>query len=243
MRDIYNAKIEKQIIDRICNDDIFMGVHMSTLLTDHIPKLIISFNTIEHSVELLIKQHEDTKESRKQFHFQTAKIIYIIKFILQLEDEGLITTGYFKHGRVREGLWITQETNEEYNKDKSNYAHWSFPDLRIQKFIFQYVDLTIIPTSNLLGFKNRGYRTKEDKRHDDTVIISYVGIALALIIGLLGFYQNPSEIKFSSEQVDVIINELNRNHFCDSISSKQKDDTMIKEIQQPQATDSLFKNK
>lgn len=239
MRDIYNTEIERKIIDRICNDEIFMGVHMSTLLTDHIPNLILSLNTDEQSIQLIIKQNEDIRESQKQFHFQTAKIIYIIKFILQLEEEGLIITGYFAHGRVVEGKFCTQGTNDEYSINKSKYDNWNFPDPRMQKFIFEYVDQTIMPTSNLLAFKKRGYRTKEDKRHDENIKVAKWGIILALIFGVLGFYQNLISDGPSGEQVDTIINELNENHCCDSLPSRQQVDTIIKKIQQSQYTDSL----
>lgn len=226
MRNIYISDIESKIIDRICEGH----THMSTLLIDHIPDLILDINTDNYTIQLILKKTTDQNELVAKATSQTERIIYILKFVIQLEQEGLVTAGYFAHGRVVESKWVTQKNYDEYNKNKNDYTHWNFTDHRMEEFIFTYADQTILPIPKLLAFKKRGYKTKEDKRHRETVRISIVGIIIALLFGVWSIYLTISTDSPTTQQIDIIIKELQQDQYPDSLQIRQQIDTLIKEI-------------
>ena len=201
MRDIYISSIEQKIIDRICDD----GTNIATLLTDHIPELLLNIHTEKNVINLLFKKDIKDEGLTKKAIFQTERIIYIIKFVLQLEREGLLTIGYFAHGRVVETTWAKSENYEKYKKNKDDYSKWEFTDHNIREFIFKYADQSILPTPELLAFKNRKYRTKEEKRHNEAIMYAKIGVGVALLIGVLNLCMNISTDSPTKQQIDTII--------------------------------------
>ena len=184
------ADLEKKIIDRICEGH----THIGTLLCDHIPDLLLKIvkdrvNDV-YTVDLLFKSSTPTSQVEEKAIFQTEKIIYIVKFLLYLEKEGYALTGYFSHGRAVNPLMGLPKTIAEYNVNTNNYMNWSFTDERMLDFIFKYTDIIIFPTHQLKAFQQNKYRTQEDIKHKQIMIVTVVAIIVALLIGIASIIQN-----------------------------------------------------
>lgn len=215
------SDLEKQIIDRICEGQ----THISTIFTDHIPDLLLKINKDNDTAELLILKNTDQKKSIEIAIKQTEKIIYIIKFLMYLEHEGYILSGYFSHGRVVDPIMGLKSVKEKYDEDTNNYLNWPFTDIRIQKIIYAYCDLTILPIHQLIEFKKQGYRTQEDIRHNDMLVVSGIALFISLALGIYGVYQNINANNPTKKQVDSLINKLEMKN--SNLPTKQQLDTLI----------------
>jgi hypothetical protein len=220
------SELEKQIINRICDGQ----THISTLLTDHIQNLILEVDRDTEKVTLILHNSKDQKDLLSDATSQTEMIIYIIKFLLYLENEGYIMTGNFAHGRTVLGKYVTIENFDKYNQNQNDYTNWHFTDNKIEQYIFMYTDLTIFPSYLLKAFKKRNYKTKEDKRYIHILWISCIAIVTSWILGLWSIYQNTINDSPTRQQIEMIIQTLPTLQAPPNIPAIQQVDSLIKEI-------------
>lgn len=182
------SNLEKKIINRICEGH----THISILLTDHIPDILLSIDKDNEKVELHLDKvtNENQEKLLENLSSQTEKIIYIIKFLLYLENEGYALTGYFSHGRYSKPKIGLPHLREKFDRDRESFFHLDFTDERMNKFIFTYSDLEIFPIHQLTEFKQNNYRTKEDIRHNQIITVTVIAIIISLLLGLTSLIQN-----------------------------------------------------
>jgi hypothetical protein len=180
------SNLERKIIDRICEGH----THISTILTDHIPNLILEVDTDQERISLLVPQSRNQEEITRLATEQTEQIIYIISFLKYLVHEGYAISGFFSHGRVAHGMMGREAVLANYRANTASYVTWHFTDPRMVQYIFSFSDLTIMPIHQLVTFRRNGYRSPEDIRHSQIMKISFGAIFTALLIGAIGICQN-----------------------------------------------------
>lgn len=149
------------------------------------------------------------------FILQT-KVLQILDFIIKLHNEGII-------------LFTDVNTSKSKPKYKGA-AHEDcgtmfFPihNSRINEFISEIYYSHIVPTTSLIGFKKRGYKTAEQDRFEDAQCTSNIGIIVALVIAAVSplLMTHCSISTINSEQFDSLIKEIqvsNSEHCCDTLS-------------------------
>jgi hypothetical protein len=223
MREI--SDLEKHILDQICKE----RTHISKLLVDHIPNLIMKIDRDNEKVSLKILERPNQRKSVIDTAVeQTEMIIYIIEFLLYLDERGYIMTGKFAHGTTIQGHFVTEENFRIYNQNQSDYTNWDFTDKEIEKYIFNYCDLTIFPSYVLKIFKKSGYRTKEDKRHHQTLFVSYFAILVSLLLGFWSIYQITLGDQPTKKQMDQLIVSVKNIKIPDNLPTSTQIDTLIK---------------
>lgn len=221
------SDLERKIIDRICSG----YTHISTLLLDSIPDLILDIDLNAEEPVTLVLPEEDSDLVTTATN-QTEKIIYIIKFLLYLEVEGYALTGYFAPGRTITGKFTTLESLSKLNSSPNSYTHWKFTDKEIQNLILKYANKDIMPTYQLRAFKDRGYRTQEEKRHIQILWISCIAIITSLLLGLFSVYQNYSSKQNTAtrQQVESIENYLRSFKLPQDLPTGKQVDSLIQEV-------------
>jgi hypothetical protein len=215
MREI--SIIEKRIIDEICTGK----THISKLFINHIPDLILDINRDNGKITLIIKpmMYSDVTDIATR---QTEMIIYVIKFLLYLEDEGYIMTGNFAHGITVQGKIVAEKQFNTYQQNQSKYTNWEFTDKRIEEYIFKYCDLTIFPSYLLRIFKKHGYKTKIDKRHNQILFVSCTAILVSLFLGLWSIYQTRNDNHPTKAQIDKLIQTVQKVKLPQNLPSHSK---------------------
>ena len=183
------GSLERKIIDEICRSE---QTSIAALLCNNIPGLNLRIDNTdntpfsnEHPVKVELVLPDDDKLRETSFE-QTKGVLYILYYLKYLEGEGYAISGYFAHGRVAYGNMSNIPNFEaEVDSGKTRYTHYSFPDDQIRQFIFEYADRLIIPTHQLNAFKANGYRTTEDVKHREMMLVTWVAIFVAVVLGVL----------------------------------------------------------
>lgn len=214
--------IDKKIVDEIC----FRKTHISKLFINHIPDLILDIDRQNQKLILIIKptQFSSIIDTATR---QTELIIYIINFLKYLEDNGYIMVGNFAHGRTIQGKMVSEEKFNKYQQNPNNYTNWEFTDKEIEKHIFDYCDLTIFPSYTLRIFKKYGYKTRSDRRHNQTVWISGIAIFISILLGFWSIYQTKIDDHPTREQLDSLIHSVQKIRISLNQFNSQQTDTLF----------------
>lgn len=184
--------LEQKIINTICLSE---PTSIAQLLCNNIPNLNLKIDNTENvplgneypvKVELILPNSADLREIEFE---QTKQILYILNFLIYLEEEGYILSGYFAHGRIAKGYFSSMPNFETYlNSGEAAYTHFQFPDARFRQLIFEYADRLIVPTHHLVSFKKRGFKTQEAKQHSEMLWVTWVAVGVSLILGILALF-------------------------------------------------------
>lgn len=194
---------------RIFNQISLGHGHIADILVEQIPDLVIEVDGRVNGTEinLLFPMGIDDKEMNAQALEQIEKIIYIINFIKYLEGEGFVITAQFSHARTGYGLIGKPERTKQFS-EKNSKVQWMFPDKDVKNLITTYADRSILPTSKLRAFVNHGYRTKNDRRHRQIVVISWFAIVISLLLGIYAVFQDFRRDSPTSKQMDSVLTTI-----------------------------------
>jgi len=215
------SKLEKEIINRICEG----YSHIGTLLTDHIENLVIEIDREKNHAFLIFHKKRLKKSVNEMASLQFKNIVYIIKFLEYLEYEGYVVSGFFSHSRTLQGKIGIQENIEFFEEEISETIKCDFTDERIKQVFFDYYNKTIFPTHQLIHFQKRKFKTGEDIRHRQIVLISGIAIFISFLLGLWGIFKPVNNSQLSKQQIEQIISEIPKD-----TPTKQQIDTLISEI-------------
>ena len=109
------------------------------------------------------------------------EVIQGLNFIIKLYEAGLIV---FK--------WHLAEDEELTGRevDTKPYRYMAIHDPQVEEFIYSHHYAAVIPTPELMDFKKRGYIDEESKRHKQSMRATWVGIGVAIFVGLCSIALN-----------------------------------------------------
>jgi len=208
------SDIEKEIIQTICEGHKVMA-NLVCLYLDN-ETVQISHANGHNSLTLYIdnKKYSDNAISERAFEI-TEKIVIIINLLKYLEENSLITYFIPSHGRAVVGNFTkTTELYTYYQEHKTEFTGWWYTDEQTQKYLLDHTDYIIHPTEDLKTHLKNKYKTKDEKRHTQTLWATWIAIAASLALGIYGVYQNNTnktqEIKIDEKQKTEIINALSK---------------------------------
>lgn len=147
-----------------------------------------------------------------------TKVIQIIDFLIRLKDEGVIMFTQINFGKP-----VDKPTYKSFDPENKGSMFMTIQSTKINEFIDEFYFSNIVPTTGLIGFKDRGYKTVEQVRHEDTQCVSVMGIIAAVLIAIF----SPILMTYCSTST---INEDQFNSLINVIQEKNrvtKDDTII----------------
>lgn len=211
-------QFEKNIIDKIVNNQR-LGRNIINILDDYLEKTRIDINITTRAVDLKFEiqgiqptQTETNWIINEKLPELQVQIIQILNLINYLEKNGFITT--FKTSNV-------PQTQHQFGKGAVNLGSigYSFPDLKTNDLLIEYVDKEIMPSPDLAEFVTNKYQTKDDLRYKNQKSATWIGIVISIIVGLfsIGFgiysiYQSNSENEIVTKQeFDSMLNRHNSN--------------------------------
>ncbi len=74
-------------------------------------------------------------------------------------------------------------------------------------YIYSNMFGLIFPSEELIDFVKHDFKTKEDRKHNQNLVVGWFGIGLALILGILGIW-NPF---LTEENTTQVLNKINNN--------------------------------
>lgn len=109
-----------------------------------------------------------------------TKVLQVIEFLIRLKEEGVIMFTQIDFGKP-----VDKPTYKSSSLENTGTMFMTIQSARINKFIDEIYFSNIVPTIGLIGFKNRGYKTIEQDRFEDTQCVSCMGIIAAILIAIL----------------------------------------------------------
>lgn len=207
------SAIEKQIVETILVDHQQMA-NLVCLFLDN-ESIQISHANGSNPLTLFIDKakYKTDKEITYRAYAITEKIVILINLLEYLESHALITYFIPSHGRTFVGNFTkSQELYNHFQARKAEFTGWWFTDKKTEKYLLDHTDFIIHPTEDLKTHVKNKYQTQEEKRHNQTQIATWFAIAISIILGLYGIYQNNNndtqEIKIEEHQKTEIINAI-----------------------------------
>ncbi|WP_413998178.1 hypothetical protein ACMDB5_10335 [Flavobacterium sp. W1B] len=122
---------------------------------------------------------------------------------LRIENENkliLNENGYYLYTNSPDIIYDS-ENNEKLKSGKLNEYY---------EYIYSNMFGLIFPSEELIDFVKHDFKTKDDRKHKQNLFVGWVGIGLALILGILGIW-NPFLTKDNSTQVLNKLKSINNN--------------------------------
>lgn len=161
---------------------------------------------------------EDTTFNTNNGIILQTKVLQIIDFLIRLKDEGVIMFTQIDFGKP-----VDKPTYKSFAPENIGTIFMSIQSTKINEFIDEIYFSHIVPTTSLIGFKKRGYKTVEQGRFEDTQCASYIGILAAVLIAIF----SPILMTHCSTST---INEYQFNSLMNVIQGRDsapKNDTII----------------
>lgn len=181
------------------------------------------------------KKYKDNAISERAFEI-TEKIVVIINLLKYLEQNALITYFIPSHGRAFVGNFTkTMELYTYYQNHQGEFTGWWYTDEQTQKYLLDHTDYIIHPSEDLKTHVKNDYKTKEEKRHTQTLVATWAAIIISLFLGVAGIYQN------SGDKIEEIkINERQKTEIIDAIV-KQTDKKLPVTASKPNSADTAHR--
>lgn len=209
------SSIEKEIIQTICEGHKTMANLVCLYLDNETVQISHANGTNPLTLYIDNKKYKDNAVSERAFEI-TEKIVIIINLLKYLEENALISYFIPSHGKPFVGNFTkTMELYTYYQNNKTEFTGWWYTDSQTQKYLLDHTDCIIHPTEDLKIHVKNKYQTKDEKRHFQTILATWIAIGISLLLGVYGVYQNninkTQEIKIDEKQKTEIINALTKS--------------------------------
>ena len=212
------SKLEQKIVGQICTGTRLIG----GILDEYLDDLVIVVDRDENKLDLRIKvppNADRDKYIREKANFVTETIVIIINLLDYFREQGYLLTYYPAHGRTVKGYFVNEKNKDDYKNNPEAYTGWWFTDKEVQALFFQYLDIIFIASETLKQLHKDNYVTREQRRHRQSMRVAWSAIAVMLLIGLLGIFDNyadkdntikldPFQFQSIKETVDNISTQL-----------------------------------
>lgn len=159
---------------------------------------------------------ESTKFNANNGFILQTKVLQIIDFLIRLKDEGAIMFTQIDMGKS-----IEKPIYKCLGPQNIGTMFLTIQSKNINDFIDEIYYSNIIPTINLIGFKNRGYKTIDQERFEDSQCVSHLGIITAILIAILSpiLMTHCSTSTINESQFDSLINVIQGSNVthCDTV--------------------------
>lgn len=208
------SNIEKQIISVILQE----RKQIHNLICNYLEnETILVSHAAENKVTLFIdkRKYPDQNLINRAYEI-TEKIVIIVNLLHYLETQGLITFFIPSHGVPFAGhITKTNELYEEYRNTREHFSGWWYTDKKTETYLLSKHGFTIYPSEELKVHVNNIYVSAESKRHNQTIIATWVAIVISVLLGLYGIFKDSGDdtqkIKIEESQKKELIDALQFN--------------------------------
>jgi hypothetical protein len=116
----------------------------------------------------------------------TEQIVQTINLLTYLQNEAYVYSYKPSHGTMVHGYIGLKTTIQEYRDDSTKFVGTQYPDKESRELIFEFTNLLFVSTEALKDYVKLGYKTREQVRHRQNLIVAWVAIALSTLLGLGG---------------------------------------------------------
>lgn len=164
----------------------------------------------ELAVRFNIKKCQDSSRFFQQINLKKAEFISRAIFIEALFKDDLIFFEQDKECEMPKYEEASEEKTKELEKDNRRYYVETIKSKAIFDFVNKYYWARIIPSPNLILYRNHNYKTPEQIRHNTNKIISYSAIVASIFIALSSpwLMTKFSHTTIKQQQIDAIINTI-----------------------------------
>lgn len=242
----FNPK-EKSIIKKIASIDVSSMQTCSRFLQDNFftekNKKALIVNHATRDVLYYIEQnlYNDINEIRKS-NYDLFELLVLLTYLKENRYISIITTRQpispFEALYSEFDSSISQQGNQLILNTKGDYLNTNQPDLIYDSnnqvilkggLLNEYYDLIndnvfglIFPSEELIQLVKHDFKTREDRKHNQNIYAAWFGIAVAIILGILGIW-NPFE-KDSEDNAKNNAQILNKLDSIKNSSSKNSFD-------------------
>ncbi|MFG5858025.1 hypothetical protein LDB17_07490 [Dysgonomonas sp. Shenzhen-Wh21] len=211
--DITFSEFEKQIIRSFVSVTDIKDRALVNYIYDDSEYMAIEWDSNFSQVTIHFKKHKaDTIKSWDSL----CEIIFLFK---KLEYNNLI--GIYNNTKGEQDTAIYDRT--KYEKSESGYygtieaelfgkvgRGYNFGTIAefysdISKDLARYSSSFVYVSQTLKELVKDNFKSKEQKRHRNTMIAAWVAIALSILMGLVGLFQQPSD------KITTPLNSINKN--------------------------------
>jgi hypothetical protein len=168
--------------------------NIMNLLDEDLEGVRLSVNREERTAQLMFEVHGVGLPTLLELQQITSRvtplmqlIISAINLIQYLEKEGYVIL--FRRVEFPSNV-------VEFGRGATNVPYQAFPipDAKVVEFLIQGIELVIIVVEPLIQYVKDGYRTPEDRRHQQNLKWTRIGVVVAFVVGVL-----PAILSYSDD--------------------------------------------
>lgn len=185
------SKSEKNVVKKLCEKPQFFS---NLLDEDFLQNFIIEItnDSIDETyvIKILMKMREtySDKYYQEQIYEATYKISEIINLLNYLKSEAYIFPFKSSHGITVDGFIGLNELYQDYLDNPNKYVRYIFPKIELYDIIFEFVGITFASTEALKDYLKNGFRTPDQIRHRQNIIVAWIAIIISIVLGLIGIF-------------------------------------------------------
>lgn len=206
--------LEKEICKQIGNKNSGDNIFLSNIIYSEFSNIYIKITREPLKAEMLIFIDLSGDEIKKKIDEVSYYILNVVNLIKLLEKKNYILTINKVTNPSKEIRYGHKFSNSELDA-----IRYELPDENIVGFLLDFYDKEIYPTKELESFINRGFVSRNQKRHDQQYKVSLFALAITSVALFI------STCSSLISRVDKNITRENNVPF-----EKQKDTIMSKEI-------------
>lgn len=205
----FNSTEKKYI--HLINSGIGAGRRIDNMLDNELIGFLLELNRADRSVRLKFElsgeapqDSESLQLVRKVTELQ-VEIVILCNLLRYLEENGYIAV--FRIAQfIDDNISFGQASQDSYFIDSE------IVDGKTIELLFKYIDLNILPTSDLIEFEQLGFVTPEEKRVSRQINALWASVVATLIIGFIGVGQSCdksiNQIKYDDFMKRTILYEM-----------------------------------
>lgn len=187
---------EKKIVTKLSRDgyQFFSDLFDKDFLKDLIIKFTNDIIYERYEIKFLIKKSSAGQNQQEVMEKATEKIVQTINLIEYLKSNAYLFSFKPAHRTPVEGTIGLKEVVADYQKNSENYVGMQYPDEKTYELIFEYLNIVFVSSEALRYYVKKGFRTEEQIRHRQNLIVAWVAIGISIVLGLIGIFswkENP----------------------------------------------------
>ena len=182
------SKEEKNITAKLSEEGYhFFSDHFEKeFLRDLIIKLTNDPMLERYEIKFLIKNGDPKLNQHKLMESATEKIVRTINLIEYLKSNAYLFSFKPAHGNSVEGTIGLSEVVTDYRANPDKYVGMQYPDRNTYDLIFDYINVVFVSSEALRYYVKKGFKTEEQIRHRQNLIVAWVAIGISILLGLIG---------------------------------------------------------